>query len=126
MADNQVVMQSKENEDFHGPQKIEIKNDNAYLNKNTNNISRIMKARKRYNELREKGVSHPEAKKQSGINELPYEEQIRILREVKQKNPSFFEEASNDNDLLVKSKNIDFWNIVYSEEEINKLKEKYS
>lgn len=127
-VNNSFPIQSVEEYQIKGPSKTETSSGNAYTDGDTKFLLDAMSVRERYNQLREEGFPHGKAWTGSKANMLPTDDQLSIMREIQDRNPSFYQESREKNielftDAAKKKSKIDsYWNIVYTAEDISKLK----
>lgn len=129
---NSFPSQSVESYEVHGPQKIEKSNANVFQEQDTRFVLEYVKAKEKYNELRQQGKTHGEAWRLSHSYTLPLENQLMMKKEIEEKNPGFYSEARKEINLMSKSlekksivKSKPKWNITYSKEDIERISKSF-
>lgn len=125
-VNNSFPIQSVEEYQVNGPSKTEDSDQNAFTDPQTKELLNYIDVRRWYNKYREEGLDHGKAWVKSKANKLPIQDQLTIRREIEDKNPAFYQEAglhlfSSSAKIEKKSKIDDYWNIVYTNKDIEKL-----
>jgi len=128
---NPVPSQSIEDYYAHGPAKVENSDERFFQDQDTRFVMEFAKVKEKYNELRQQGSTHGSAWTSSKANTLPLEMQMLMKQEIEEKNPGFYVEEKAKVVLFSeaatqKMKGENFWNIVYSKEDIDRIAKQIS
>lgn len=117
---NLLIQQNVKDYNVHGPEKTEKSDHNFLSPTDSSHAFSIIKVRKLYNKLKEKGFSDAKAWRMSNAKNLPYEEQLRIKREL-QKDQGYYHRSDVVNKKIISKSIINkkgYWDFVFDKQDV--------